>query len=188
MKKIICLFLVGVMIFALASCGNESKETTIASDSAENTTLDVNSVTPEVTFTCEKNEVAPGEEISAFIYVKNAPQTACFDMYVYADNRLECDKIKCGYVENFQLEANRLSDADGNKYVAVRGMVATCRDILDDDICTLTYKIPADAASGDKYEITMKCPVYQIAFDENGNEIANCADKISPVTLEFVVI
>lgn len=183
MKKIISLLLIMSVLVSFAACKNGNN----GGNNSEETTVNTEVVTPVVTLNCDKTEVAPGEEISVVVHVANAPKTACFDIYLYADEILEYKSASSKSIEKFQLEANGMTDADGKPYVAIRGIVATCVDILDNDIYTIKYIVSDNAVSGDEIEIKIKCPMFQVAFDENGNDVSNCAQNMEFSALSFTV-
>ena len=78
MKKILSLILFAAIVLSLAGCtGGKQNETT--QDETESESF------PIVTLVCDNTKVSAGEEIEVKVHIDNAPRTACFDIYVYAD-------------------------------------------------------------------------------------------------------
>lgn len=175
MKKIFCITLALVIIFSLASCSSGGEATTSDTES-------VAEVAPVVSLVSEKTTVSPGEEITLLLNIKDAPLTACFDVYVYADDYLEY--VTSETVSSELILAENSEEKNGEEYFVVRGMVASTYDVFDEDICTVTYKVSEAAAAGTKINLTLQAPIYRIGFDESGNDVYNVDCALQGLVLE----
>lgn len=170
MKKILCVILSLVFVFSFVACTDGNNEDANTSETSSDSGV------PVISLVNEKTAVEPGEEVQIELHVKNAPLTACFDIYIYADEMLEY--ITSETVSSELILASNQEEADGIKRVVVRGMVAATYDILDDNICTVTYKVSEKAPSGTKLNLTVQSPMYQVGLDESGNDVYSVSDKI----------
>ncbi len=169
MKKILSIIIALLTVISLVSCSSGGEETTTAAED--------DSVVPVISLVSQKTAVKPGEEIKITLHISDAPFTACFDVYVYAENMLEYVEVKT-LPSQLILAANKEAKG-GEEYVIVRGIVAATYDVLDDDICEITYKISEDAPQGTKINLTTRAPLYQVGMDESGNDVlsVNCETK-----------
>ncbi len=175
MKKIFCIALALVMIFSLVSCTSGGEETTADTESGAK-------AAPVVSLVSEKTTVSPGEEITVSINIKDAPLTACFDVYVYADDYLEY--VTSETVSSELILAANSEEKNGEEYFVVRGMVASTYDVIDEEICTVTYKLKEDAVAGTKINLTLQVPIYRIGLDESGNDIYSVNCELQGLVLE----
>ena len=173
MKKILSLTIALLMLLSFVSCsgGNEATDETTESAAA-----------PVVSLVAEKTEVLPGEEIKVTVNVTDALLTACFDIFVYADDGLEVVAVETCPSELI-LAANNREEA-GEEYVIVRGMSAATYDVADEDMCVITYKVKDDVAAGTKISLTLQAPTYQLGFDESGDDIYNVDCNLQGLVLE----
>lgn len=174
MKKIFCLAIALLMIFSFVSCTGGGEE--VSSDDTEASDV------PVVSLVCEKTKVTPGEEVTVKVHISNAPLTACFDIFTYADAVLECEAVETPDSDVI-LAANK-EEMNGEVYAVVRGMVASTYDILDDDVCEIIYKVRDDASSGTKINLTLQVPVYQLGLDETGNDVYSVKCALQGLVLE----
>ena len=173
MKKIFSLAIALLLLLSLVSCsgGNE-----IADETTEG------AAAPVVSLVAENTEVLPGEEIKVTVNVSDALLTACFDIFVYADDGVEIVSVETCPTELI-LAANNREEA-GEEYVIVRGMSAATYDIADEDMCVITYKVKDDVAAGTKISLTLQAPTYQLGFDESGDDIYNVDCSLQGLVLE----
>ncbi len=169
MKKILCTVLSLLFMITLVSCGSNTEETTANSTSADDSM-------PVVSLVSDKTTVSAGEEITVNVHIKNAPLTACFDIYVYADASLSYITSQTEASE-MMLAAN-VDETDEMKPVVIRGIVAAAYDILDDDICTITYIVNEDVPAGTKITLSVQVPSYQLALDKSGNDVYSVNDSM----------
>lgn len=174
MKKILSIAVALLMILSLASCNPAGEEATTEGVADENA--------PVVSLLSEKTTVSPGEEIKVTVHISEAPLTACFDIYVFAEDSLEIAGVRTCASELI-LAANS-EEKNDEEYVAVTGMVATTYDVLDDDICNITYKVKEDALPGTKINLTVQVPTYQLGTDESGNDFYNVECNSQGLVLE----
>lgn len=170
MKKILSIILSLLFVLSLAGCAIGTAGDTTEGDESEKTDV------PVVSVICDKTTVTAGEEIEVRVHIDNAPRTACFDVYVVADETMS-------YVssESFSAELILASNVveDDPQTVIVRGMVAATADIYDKEVCTIKYKVSEDAKAGTKVSFSLLCPLYQIGFDESGNDVYSLGDNIN---------
>ena len=171
MKKILSLCLILVLVISLVACkGGSSEETTVEGGT--------DAGTPCVALISDVTEVSPGETVEVALHIKNSQYTACFDIYVYADEKLAFEKARTIEGDTgLILAANHLEDETG-EYVAVRGMVASTCDVMDNVISRITYTVSQSAVSGDKIALNMQIPAYQLGVDESGNEVYSVTDSV----------
>ena len=166
MKKIFGIVLSLMLVFSLVSCSSGSQ-----GDATESTTEENGYV---ISLHSDNTAVNAGEEVTVKVHIKDIPFTACFDIYVFADEQLE-------YVtsETAELDLYLASNIDENAGgVVVRGMVASTESIADEDICTITYKVSEDAASGSKINLNLQIPLYQVGFDKSGDDVYEISESI----------
>ena len=175
MKKIFCILIALMMLFSFAACTDSNEEVT-SEEATEAATV------PVISLVSEKTAVVPGEEITVTLHIADAPLTACFDIFVFADDALEISDVKTCLSELI-LAANNETKAD-EEYVVVRGMVAATYDVTDDDICNITYKVGDDVPSGTKINLTLQVPTYQLGLDESGNDIYDVDCTLQGLVLE----
>ncbi len=173
MKKIFSFTIALLMVLSLAACsgGNEATDETTEKTAA-----------PVVSLVAERTEVLPGEEITVTVNVSEALLTACFDIFVFADDGLEVASVETCPSELI-LAANS-KEEDGEEYVIVRGMSASTYDVADEDMCVITYKVKDDVAAGTKISLTLQVPTYQLGVDESGNDIYNVECSLQGLVLE----
>ena len=177
MKKILSVVIALLMVITLGACNPAGEETTTAAD-------DSDSSKPVVSLVTGKTAVKPGEEIKVSLHISNAPLTACFDACVYYESLLEYVEVKT-VPSQLILAANKEADA-GEEYVIVRGIVADTYDVLDDDMCEITYKVSESAPEGTKINLTVSVPVYQVGMDESGNDVMSVVCKTEGLVLEVI--
>lgn len=176
MKKILSITIALLMLFSLVSCSSGGDETTTEADNDK--------VVPVISLVTQKTAVKPGEEIKVTLHISKAPLTACFDVCVYAESMLQYVEVKT-IPSQLILAANK--EAKGaEEYVIVRGIVAATYDVLDDDICEITYKVSEDAAKGTKINLTTRTPVYQVGMDESGNDVLSVTCETNGLVLEVI--
>lgn len=173
MKKIFSFTIALLMVLSLAACsgGNEATDETTEKTAA-----------PVVSLVAERTEVLPGEEIAVTVNVSEALLTACFDIFVYADDGLEVASVETCPSELI-LAANNKEEY-GEEYVIVRGMSASTYDVADEDMCVITYKVKDDVAAGTNISLTLQVPTYQLGVDESGNDIYNVECSLQGLVLE----
>ncbi len=178
MKKIISVILCFCFVAALCGC-NQTAE--------EETSLNSSDGFVSVSVVCEKTEVAAGEDVTVALNIKNAMFTACFDIFVYASEELDYVSAETELINNqLMLAANYMEGEVA--YVAVRGIVATAFDIDDKNVCTIVYKVPENAKTGDTFEIKVECPVYQLAVDSSGNDVYDVNETVVTNSLTLTVV
>ncbi len=178
MKKILSITIALLMVLFLVSCSSGGEETTV------DATADADGAAPVVSLVTEKTAVKPGEEIRIMLHVSNAPLTACFDVCVYADNQLDFVDVET-MASKLILAANQ-EKKGAEEYVIVRGIVASTYDVLDDDICEITYIVSQDAPAGTKINLTASVPVYQIGADKSGNDVLSVSCETKGLVLEVI--
>ena len=169
MKKILIIALSLIMVLAFASCTPSSGDTTSGDNSneADNYVISLMS---------DKAVVSAGDEVEIKVHINDIPLTACFDMYVYADDALEYVSSEASY-EGLILASNIVENIDADS-VIVRGMVADTCDVLDADVCTIKYKVSEDASSVSKISVTLQVPLYQVCLDKSGNDAYEIGESI----------
>ena len=175
MKKILSIAIALLMLLCLASCSNGGNEETTA-EATDNETV------PVISLVSEKTTVTPGEEIIVKLHIKDAPLTACFDIYAFADDALS-------YVEVTTIPSQLILAANGEitdeeEFVTVRGMVAATYDVLDDDICEIKYIVKEDVPAGTKINLTLQVPTYKLGLDASGNDIYSVDPELQGLVLE----
>ena len=166
MKKIVSFLLIALLLFSFVACAsNGSDENTTTAAAEENSDM------PIVSLRSDKTEVSAGDIISVYVHIKNAKHTACFDIFLYADEKLDYE-IAASQIANTELilAANYL-DGEDEGYVAIRGIVATAFDLLDNDIYRIDYKVSDKVQSGDKLNFNLQVPSFELALDASGNDI-----------------
>lgn len=179
MKKILSVILALMLAASLAGCsaGNQNgtdDETTAAVDA------------PVISVVCDKATVTAGEEIEVKVHIGNAPLTACFDIYVMADDAVSYISSKNPSSE--LILASNLEEEGGTSQVVIRGMVASTYDVLDENVCIIKYKVSDAAAAGTKISFSLKCPLYQVGLDESGNDVYSVEGNVSLNGLVLEVI
>ena len=96
-------------------------------------------------------------------------------MYVQADETVSYVSSESHSLELI-LASNVMDNDPGT--VIVRGMVAATADIYDKEVCTIKYKVSEDVTSGTKISFSLRCPLYQVGFDESGNDVYSLGDNI----------
>ncbi len=168
MKRIVALILSALLVLCFTSCQTEEK--------TEETTVDESTVVPVVSLVCDNTTVKAGETVELRVNVRNSLFTACFDIYVIADELLvyESNRTSAG---SMMMAAN-FEEKDGISRVAIRGIVAETYDLPDNDICTVTYKVSEEAVTGDVINVILQVPSYQLGLDESGNDVYSVNDEI----------
>lgn len=172
MKKLISILVVLSLLFSFAACSSGNTEENTSSSA------DVDNDIPVISLHSDKSEVSAGDIISIYVHIKNAIHTACFDVYVYADEKLEYELATAQALSpEFILAANYLED-ENNGYVAIRGIIATAYDIPDNDIYKIDYKVSDEVKSGDKLTFTVDSPSFELALDASGNDIYSVSEYL----------
>lgn len=177
MKKLISSVLVLMLIFAFAACNSET--------AGEESTTEEASAVPVVSLLCDDTSVKAGDTVELKVNIKYSPFTACFDIYVFADEGFVYEKNTVTPCEMILVANN--DNKDGNEKVAIRGVVAETYDLPDNDICTITYKVSEDAASGDVINVILQVPSYQLGLDESGNDVYSVNEDIILNNITFTV-
>lgn len=166
MKKLICILLSLVLVLSLASCANTGNDETTEPETVAKPDA------PVVSLLTESTEVNAGDSVSVVLHIKDGINTACFDIFVFAEGKIEYvgEKKAKGLDSSLILAANYMTEEDP-AYVALRGIVASTCNIADNDVYSFEYKVSDDAVSGDKISVVAQIPMYQVGTDETGNEV-----------------
>ena len=175
MKKILSIAFGLLLVLSLASCSSGNNEHT--EDEAEKEA-------PVISLLCDNTLVSAGDEIEIKVNISQAPLTACFDVYVLSEAALTYVSSET-QASGLILAANIDETAEDGGRVVVRGMVASTYDVLDEDVCIVTYKVADEAESGSKINLTLQVPIYQVGFDKSGNDVY---DVNSSVILNGIVL
>ncbi len=162
MKKVLSIFLVIFMIFCACSCTAGNNEETTENSSE-------NEAYPVVTLKTETSTVKAGDNVQIVVNICNAKYTACFDIYVLADEPLVYKENEIS--AHGMIMAANYQDDDAEGRLAIRGIAAETVKLEDADICTVTYTVSEDAVSGDVINLMLQVPSYQIGLDESGNDV-----------------
>ncbi len=179
MKKITALILSVLFCFAVASCSGGEEQTTVSDDAGANT------VAPKVKLVLDSAAVIAGETVDVAVNISEAPLTACFDIYVFAPEQLIYESSNSLHSE--LIIASNVVEREEKECVAVRGMVATTCDLLDDNICVIQYKVPEDAKSGDEIVFAVQVPLFQIGTDANGSDVYSVSSDVVTENLTLIV-
>ncbi len=161
MKKILSLLTAALFAFCLVSCSSEKGEETTENFSE-------NEIAPVISLKTEKLSVKAGETVDVVVNVKNAPFTACFDIFVVDDELFaynDNDISSNGMI----IAANYEESSEGK--LAIQGYVAETVNLEDADICTVTYTVSEQAEAGDIINVMLQVPSYQLGIDESGNDV-----------------
>ncbi len=169
MKKIFSVIFSLILVLSLAACGTDGGNDSTSDD------LSTGKGTPVVSLLCDKTAVSAGEEIEVRVHVDNAPRTACFDIYVQADEAAFYISSESFVPE--MIIASNVEESDPQS-VIIRGMVAATFDVYDRDVCTISYKISEDVEAGSKISLSLRCPLYQLGLDASGNEVYSVGENI----------
>ena len=156
-----------------------------AEPSAEESTTEEAPAVPVVSLLCDDTSVKAGDTVELKVNVSHSPFTACFDIYVFADKGFIYEKNTVTPCEMILVANNDAKD--GVEKVAIRGVVAETYDLPDNDICTITYKVSEDAASGDVINVILQVPSYQLGLDESGNDVYSVNEDIILNNITFTV-
>lgn len=171
MKKLLSLCLIFVLVFSFAACKDSiDEETTVE----QNTDAE----TPVVSLLADVTEVSAGDTVEVSVHIGNSRYTACFDIFVFADETLGFESSRSSAGDTNLILADNYVEDETGKYVAVRGIVASTTDVMDNSVCKITYKVADTAVSGDKIAVTVQIPSYQLGVDETGNEVYSVTDAI----------
>ena len=166
MKKVFGIVLSLILVLSLMSCSTGSHE-----EATESTTP---AISYFISAVCDNTVVSAGDEIEVKIHIEDIPFTACFDIYVAADEQLEYKSSKVAASD--AILASNMDTDSGN--VIIRGMVASTVDIFDENICTVKYKVSEDAVSGSKLNVNLQVPLYLVGVDESGDDVYEIRDNI----------
>lgn len=175
MKKITAFLLCALILIGLSACSETAKDNSGEKDEQNDVKLSL---------VASDTKVSAGEEVSVVLNFSGGVNIACFDVFVEAAEGLEYVKRKTNTPENFTLEVSNLSEENKCK---VSGYTMYTYDFPNNDICEITYKIPDNAKSGDKYAVTLSILDFQAGTDKDGAECISIADKIIMNNIEFTV-
>ncbi|MBR3768033.1 MAG: hypothetical protein IKL10_07335 [Clostridia bacterium] len=182
MKKILSIALVLIIVLSLTACSGSNSDETTSDEFGGN-----ENSAPVVSLICDNTEVSAGDTVSVYIHIKDALYTACFDIYVYADEKLVFESEEAEVLNANLIMAANIMDEDTDDYVAVRGIVSTTYDLPDNNIYRLDYKVSGDATSGDKLSVMAQVPTYQVGFDKSGNDVYSVEEEIQINNLVLTV-
>lgn len=148
----------------------------------------------------DKTEVSAGDTFTVTLKLKNCKNVACFGIYV------KCGARK-GVVETDKFKSNRFTDEDGNNFdiysnsddksdpaltseekgVLFGGMTSTAYSFMDDDLCTVTYKVTSDAKKGDTLVVSAVPNQFLICPDESGASTQDVKGDIEIVPITVTV-
>lgn len=148
----------------------------------------------------DKTEVSPGDTVTLTLKLKNCKNVACFNIFV------KCSARK-GVVETEKFKSNRFSDDDGNNFdiysnnedeaninvqmedkgVLFGGMTTRTYSFLNDDLCTVTFKVSSTAKQGDTLVFSAVPRQFLASPDEEGTTTQNCAEDIEIVPVMVTV-
>ena len=177
MKKIAVIFLCMLLCFTAASCSGGQEETTSENNSGA-------AVTPQVKLVLDSAAVIAGETVDISVNVSQAPLSACFDIYIYSPEQLAYVSSQPSHSEF--IIASNLVESEDTECVAVQGMVARTCDLLDDNICVISYKVSDDVKTGDKLVLTVRVPSYSVGTDESGNDTYSVGEDVITETLTLI--
>lgn len=175
MKRITALLLCAFILIGLSACGETPKDNSGVQDEQNEVKLSL---------VASDTKVAAGEEVSVVLNFSGGVNIACFDVFVEAGEKLEYVRHKTNTQANFTLELSNLSEENKCK---ISGYTMYTCDFPNNDICEITYKIPENAKSGDKYTVTLSILDFQAGTDKDGAECISIADKIIMNNVEFTV-
>ncbi len=130
-----------------------------------------------------KTKYAPGEDVTVTISVANAPMTADFDLYLTWDEGALTYKSS----SNATLGDMQMISSNDATTFRLMGIVSTCMDLDNNELCDVVFTIPEDAKSGSVIEITPRVNEMEKALDSNGNEVKSIKKKVSASSLKINV-
>lgn len=130
-----------------------------------------------------KTKYAPGEDVTVTISVANAPMTADFDLYLTWDEGALTYKS----ASNATFDDMQMIFANNDTTFRLMGVVTTCTDLDNNELCDVVFTIPEDAKSGSVIEITPRVNEMEQALDSQGNEVKSIKKKVSASSLKINV-
>lgn len=177
MKKLITSVLVLVVLFSLTAC--------TSSPEADETTTEEASAVPVVSLVCEDTAVKAGDTVELRVNIKHSLLTACFDIYVIADDGFIYEDNETSAGSMIMIANNE--EKDGVERFAIRGIVAETYDLPDNDVCTIKYKVSEDSVPGDVINVILQVPAYQLGLDESGNDVYSVNEDVVLNNITFTV-
>lgn len=132
------------------------------------------------TLTTDQTTVAPGETFTVTFRAENCKNVACFDVLLTAS--ANCTVADAQEKEKGEFITTVSRENGGVHY---SGIVATTTSFDGLDLLTVTYKVSADAAPGDKITVEGSFPQFLVGTDESGDQTADATDlfAVEPLTL-----
>ena len=187
------------------STSNKTEETTNKPEGSKPSTTEppkvvINPGDYQFDLRADKTEVSPGDTVTVTLKLKNCKNVACFGIYV------KCGARK-GLVETEKFKSNRFSDDDGNNFdiysnnedregadvrtvdkgVLFGGMTSTTYSFINDDLCTVTYKVSSNAEKGETLMFSAVPSQFLVCPNESGSTTQDCAGDIEIVPVMVTV-
>ncbi len=161
---------------------NSTSATSAKTENKANVSSDISSGTCFILSTT-KTKYKPGENVTVTISVANAPMTADFDLYLtWEDGALTYKSASTATVGDMQM----ISSNDNTTF-RLMGIVSTCIDLNNNELCDVVFNIPEDAKSGSVIELTPRVNEMEQALDSNGNNVKSIKNKVSASSLKINV-
>ncbi len=172
MKKILCVCLASVFILTLCSCSPRQEK------NENDATTEASSITaaPVISLVADKETVTPGDTVNITVNVSEAPLVACYEMSVFADEKLSfIDSRQTDKSEMINEGVYKETDAP---FFFMSGMIFTACDLTDNDMFVITYRVSEDAVSGEELSLTVSTSSFLLATDETGNETEDIFNNV----------
>lgn len=169
MKKILSIFLVFALFACFAACdsGEDGVSVNKAGDG------------PVISLYADKKAVAPGDELIVTVNIADAENCASFDLFVKCDSDVEyISSAKGKNLGDFYIEGNE-SIADGKTGVVIGGFVMTTYTLDNDDVLSITYKVPDSAKIGKTLKFNAECDSFDVSDDPSGDDSYSVMEKVA---------
>lgn len=168
MKKILSFLIAVAMLFCLAACNSDGSVAANGSNDG-----------PCVSVFADKKAVAPGDELVLYVNVAGAENLACFDIFITTESEIEfVEGNNLMGPEGFIIECNeqKVNGVDG---ILVAGMHMYAYTVENNDIASVTFKVPEDMGTGKSVKFKVECHSFDVSDDESGNDIYSVADTVA---------
>ena len=172
MKKVLCVCLAAVFVLILCSCTKDREEN--AGDTTSETASDTS--VPVISLVADKETVSPGDTVNVTVNISNAPLTACYEISVFADEKLSF--VDSRETDKSEMINEGVYNETDTPYFFMTGIIFSACDLTDNDMFVITYRVSEDAVSGDELSLTVNTSSFHLATDETGDETADIFNSV----------
>lgn len=140
-----------------------------------------------VTLTADKTTVRPGDTVTLTLHLKDCPKVACFNFSIRCMGPASVAGNRFNKFSNKNGDAFTINSNAKDKELLLGGMISTTCDFLDDDLCTVTYRVSADAEPGEELIFAALTTQFMTSETEDGRILTDYSEEINAVMLRITV-